>query len=132
LILQVPKVNVYTKRSSLEALCTSSQQTDPKKIKVTQSPQIVDMEEEKPKEKVNMDMVESGTNNEEAGKRSMPQSERISRDFSNKKHIFDKAPVAVYQSKEYLASQYVVKGSLDMSEIREFIPEVEIISKHKS
>jgi hypothetical protein len=132
LILQVPKVSVYTKRSSSEALGTSSQQTAPKKIKITQSPQIVDLEEEEPKEKVSMDMVESGTNKEEAGKRSMPQSESISRSFSNKKHIFDKAPGAVYQSKEDLARKYVVKGSLAMSEIRELIPEVENISQHKS
>ena len=45
LILQVPKVTVYTKRSSSEALGTSSQQTTPKKIKITQLPQIVDLEE---------------------------------------------------------------------------------------
>ena len=78
-----------------------------------------------------MDMVESGTK-EEAGKRIMPQSESISRDFSSKNHIFDKAPGAVYQSKEDLERKYVVKGNLAMSEIRDLIPEVENISQHKS
>jgi hypothetical protein len=49
MILKVPKVSVYTKRISSEALGTSSQQTSPKKMKTTQSPQIVDLEEEEPK-----------------------------------------------------------------------------------
>jgi hypothetical protein len=131
LTFQVPKLTVYT-RSTSEALGTSSQQNAPKKINIKQSPQIVDMEEEEPKEKVSMDIVESGTNKEEDGKRSMPQSESNSRDFSSKKHIFYKAPGAVYQYKEDLAKKYVVKGSLDMSEIRDLIPEVENISQHRS
>jgi hypothetical protein len=45
-----------------------------------------------------MDMVEIGMSKEETGKRSIPQSERSSRDFSSKKHIFDKAPRGIYQS----------------------------------
>jgi hypothetical protein len=79
-----------------------------------------------------MDMVESGTSKEEAGKRSMPQSKSISRAFNSKKHVFDKTPRAVYKYKEDLANQYDVKGSLDMSEIRELIPKVENISQHRS
>jgi len=79
-----------------------------------------------------MDMVESGTSKEEGGKKFMPQSERNSRAFSNKKHIFYKAPGEVYQSKEDLAKQYVVKGSLSVSESRELILEVENISQHRS
>jgi len=90
------------------------------------------MEEEDPKEQVSMDMVESGTNKEEYGKRSMLQSERISRDFSSKKHIFYKSLGSVFQSKEYLARKYVVKGSPTMSEIKELMPEVENIYKHRS
>ena len=62
----------------------------------------------------------------------MPQSERSSRYFSSKKHIVDKASGAVYQSKEDLAKQYVVKGSLSMRKIRELIPNVENISQHRS
>jgi hypothetical protein len=62
----------------------------------------------------------------------MPQGERSSISFSRKNNIFDKAPGAVYQSKEYLAKQYVVNGILAMSEIRELIPEVENISQHRS
>jgi hypothetical protein len=79
-----------------------------------------------------MDMVESGTSKEEAGKRRIPQSESISKAFSIKKHIFDKTPGATYQSKEDLAKQYAMNGSLAMGEIRKLIPEVERISKHKS
>jgi len=90
------------------------------------------MYEEEPKENVSMDMVEISTSKEEAGKRGMPQSESSSKYFNNKKHIFDKAPRVAYQSKEDLAKQYVVKGSLAMSEIRELIPEVEKISQHRS
>ena len=79
-----------------------------------------------------MDMVESSTSKEETSKISMPQNESSSRDFSNKKHIFDKAPGAVYQSKEDLTRQYAEKGNVPMSEIRDLIPEVENISQHKS
>jgi hypothetical protein len=81
---------------------------------------------------MNMEMVESRTKNEEASTEGIPQSEGSSRDFSNKKHVFDKTPGAVYQSKEDLANQYVVKGNLAMSEIRDLLPEVERISQHKS
>jgi hypothetical protein len=69
----------------------------------------VDLEEEEPKEKMSMDMVENATKNEEVGTRIMPQNESISRVFSSKKHIFSKTPRAVYQSKEDLMNQYVVK-----------------------
>jgi hypothetical protein len=50
---------------------TTDQQTAPINLKITQSPQIVDLEEEEPKEQVNMDMVESGTSTVEVGKGSM-------------------------------------------------------------
>jgi hypothetical protein len=49
-------MSVYNKRRSSEALGPSGQQNVPKKIKITQSPQIVNLEEEEPKEKTNMDM----------------------------------------------------------------------------
>jgi hypothetical protein len=38
LIVKVPKVSVYNKRSSSEAMGTSDQQTTPKKMNITQSP----------------------------------------------------------------------------------------------
>ena len=63
-------------------------------MKITQSPHIVDLEEEEPKEQVNMDKVESGTSTVEFGKGRNLQSEGSSRNFSNKKHIFLKAPGA--------------------------------------
>jgi hypothetical protein len=128
LIIKAPKVSVYNKRSSSEALGSSSQQNIHKKIKITPSSQIVDLEEEEPKEKTNMEMVESVTQNEEAGTGNMPQGESSSRVFSSKKHIFGKTPREIYQSKEDLMNQYVVKGSMANSEIRDMFHEVEKIS----
>ena len=62
----------------------------------------------------------------------MPQSGRSSIVFSNKKHVYGKTPRAVYQSKEDLMNQYVVKGSMANSEIRDLFPEVEKISQCKA
>jgi hypothetical protein len=132
LIIKAPKMSVYNKRSISKALGASGQQNVPKKMKITQSPQIVNLEEEEPKEKMNMDMVESRTKNKEANIGNMPKGESNSRDFSSKKHVFNKAPGAVYQSKEDWANQYAVKGNMAMSEIRDLLPEVERISQHKS
>jgi hypothetical protein len=92
----------------------------------------VDLEEEEPKEQVNMDMVESGTNTIEFEKGIKLQSEGSSRTFSSKKHIFEKTSGATYQSKEDLEKQYVEKGNMAMGEMRELVPEVENISQHKS
>jgi hypothetical protein len=49
LIVEVPKMSVYSKRSSLEAMVTSDKHTAPKTMNITQSPQIVDLEEEEPR-----------------------------------------------------------------------------------
>jgi hypothetical protein len=92
----------------------------------------VDLEDEEPKEKVNMDMVESGIDNVEVGKGSKLQSEGSSRTFRNKMHIFDKEARAAYQSKEDFAKKYAEKGNLAMNKMRELIPEVENISQYKS
>jgi hypothetical protein len=59
-------------------------------MKVSQPAQMVDLEEEEPKEQVNLDMVESGTSTVEVEKETKLQSEGNSRNFSNKKYIFDK------------------------------------------
>jgi hypothetical protein len=125
LIVKAPKMSVYNKRSSSEALGASSQQDILKKMKITSSSQVVDLEEEEPKEKTCMEMVEGATKNEEAGTGSMPQSESSTKVFSSRKHIFSQTPGAVYQSKEDLMNQYVVKGSMANSEIRDLLPEVE-------
>jgi hypothetical protein len=125
-------MSVYNKRSSSEALSASSQQNILKKMKITPSSQVVDLEEEELEKKTSMEMVEGATKNKDAGKGSKPQSESSSRVFSNKKHIFSKTPGAVYQSKEDLMNQYVVKGSMANSEIRDLFPEVEKISHHKA
>ena len=125
-------MSIYNKRSISEALGTSGQQNVLKKVKITQSPQIVNLEEEEPKEKMSMEMVESRTKNKEANTKSMPQGEIISRDFCCKIHVFSKTLGAVYQSREDLANQCVVKGNMANSEIRDLLPEVERISQHKS
>jgi hypothetical protein len=125
-------MSVYNKRSSSEALGASSQQNILKKMKIAPSSQIVDLEEEEPKDKMSMEMVESVTKNEDVGTRSMPQSESNSRVFSSKKHVFGKRHGAVYQSKEDLMNQFDVKGSMANSEIRDLLPEVEKISQHKA
>jgi hypothetical protein len=57
-------MSFYNKRSNSEALGTVGQKNVLKKVKITQSPQIVNLEEEDPKEKMSMDMVESITKNE--------------------------------------------------------------------
>jgi hypothetical protein len=90
MIIKVSKISVYNKRSSLEAMGISDQQTSPKKMKVTQPTQIVDLEEEEPRDQVNIFMVESGTSTIEVEKENKIQSEGSSRTFSSKKYIFDK------------------------------------------
>jgi hypothetical protein len=101
-------------------------------MKIKPPSQVVDLEEEEPKEKMSMDMVEGATKNEEDGIGSMPQSESNTRVFSSKKHIFSKTPRAIYQSKEDLMNQYALKGSMSNSEIRNLLFEVEKISHHKT
>jgi hypothetical protein len=131
LIVKVPKMSVYNKRSISEAMGTNNQQSAPKKMDISQSPQIVDLEEEEPREKVNLDMVESGTSTIEVEKERKLQIEGNSRNFSSKKHIFDKKSKATYQSKEDLAKHYAEKGNIALGEMRDLVPEVEKISQHK-
>jgi hypothetical protein len=100
-------------------------------MKITQSPQIVDLEEEEPKEQVNLDMVESGTSTVEVEKERKLQSEGVSRAFSSEKYIFDKTSEVFYQSKEDLEKQYAEKGNIALGEMRDLVPEVENISHHK-
>jgi hypothetical protein len=80
---------------------------------------------------MSMEMVESASKNEEVGTGSMPQSESSSMVFNSRKHVYNKTPREVYQSKEDLVNQYVVKGSMANSEIRYMCPEVEKISQQK-
>jgi hypothetical protein len=72
MIIKSRKMSVYSKRSSSEALGTSGQQNVLKKIKTTRSPQIVNLEEEEPNKKMNMEMVERKTKNKEASTEIMP------------------------------------------------------------
>jgi hypothetical protein len=81
---------------------------------------------------VNLDIVESGTSNVEVEKEIKLQSEGSSRTFSSRKYIFENTFEAVYQSKEYLAKQYVEKGNISLGEMKYLIPEVEKVSQNKS
>ena len=101
-------------------------------MKITPPSQVVDLEEEEPKEKTSMEMVEGATKNEEAGTRNMPQTESNTKVFSSRKHIFSQTPRAVYHSKEDLMNQYTVKASMAKSEIRDLFPEVEKTSQFKA
>jgi hypothetical protein len=91
----------------------------------------VDLEEEEPREQVNLDMVESGTSIIEVEKESKIQSEGGSKTFSSKKYIFDKTSEAVYQYKEDLEKQYAEKGNIGLGEMRDLVPEVEKTSQNK-
>ena len=64
LVIKTPKMSVYNKRNSPEALGASSQQNIPKKMKITSSSEVVDLEEEELKGKTCMEMVEATTKNE--------------------------------------------------------------------
>jgi hypothetical protein len=99
LIVKVRKMSVHSKRSSSEAMGTNDQYNYPKNMNISQSPQIVNLEEEEPREQVNLDMVESGTSTVEVEKESKLQNEGNSRTFSSKKNIFDKKYGETYHSK---------------------------------
>jgi hypothetical protein len=57
-------------------------------MKITSSSQVVDLEEEDPKGKTCMEMVEATTKNEETNTESRPQKESNTKVFSNRKYIF--------------------------------------------
>jgi hypothetical protein len=132
LIVKAPKLSVYNKRSSSEALGASSQQDILKKMKITSSSQIVDLEEEEPKGE-NMHGNGGRCNQERRSRyKKQTQTESNTKVFSSRKHIFSQTPGVVYQSKEDLMNQYVVKGSMANSEIRDLFPEVEKTSQFKA
>jgi hypothetical protein len=132
LVIKAPKMSVYNKRSSSEALDTSVQQDTIKRMKITSSSQLIDLEDEEPKGKTCMEMVEATTKNEETNTESRPQNESNTKVFSSRKYIFGQTPGAVYQSKGDLINQYAMKGSMANSEIRDLLPEVEKTSQHKA
>jgi FtsZ-binding cell division protein ZapB len=125
-------MSIYNKRSSSEALDTSSQQDTLKRMKITSSSQVVDLEEEEIKGKTCMEMVEATTKNEETNTERRPQNESSTKVFSSRKYIFGQTPGVVYQSKGDLINQYAMKGSMVNSEIRDLLPEVERTSQHKA
>jgi hypothetical protein len=132
LIIKAPKMSIFNKRSSSEALGASSQQDTLKKMRVTSPSPIIDLEEEEQKEKTCMEMVDTKIQNEEINPENKPQNEGSMKVFSSRKHVFGQTPGTVYQSKEDLLHQYVVKGSMANSEIKELLPEVEGTSQCKA
>jgi hypothetical protein len=132
LIIKAPKMSIFNKRSSSEALGASSQQDTLKKMRVTSPSPIIDLEEEEQKERTGMEMVETAVQNEEINPENKPQNEGSMKVFSSRKHVFGQTPGTVYKSKEDLLHQYVMKGSMENSEIKELLPEVEGTSQRKS
>ena len=94
--------------------------------------QIVDLEDEGPRDQVNLNIVESGTNIVEIEERIHLESEGNSRSFHSQKYYFDKAHDATYQSKEDLAKQYAEKRNVALGEMRDLFREVEKFSQLKS
>jgi hypothetical protein len=81
-------MSIYNKRNSSEALGASSQQNILKRMKITSSYQVVDLEEEELKLKECMDMVEATAKNEETNTERRTQNESSTKVFSSKKYIF--------------------------------------------
>jgi hypothetical protein len=57
-------------------------------MKITSSSQTIDLEEEEPKGRICMEMVEGETKRKQVVTGSMPQSEINTKIFSRRKHIF--------------------------------------------
>jgi hypothetical protein len=132
LIIKAPKMSIFNKRSSSEALGANNQQDTLKKMRFTSPSPIIDLEEEEHKENMCMEMVDTKIQNEEINTENKPQNEGNMKVFSSRKHIFGQTSGMVYQSKEDLLHQYVVKGSMDNSEIKEILPKVEGTSQRKA
>jgi hypothetical protein len=132
LIIKALKMSIFNKRSSSEALGASSQQDTLKKMRVTSPSPIIDLEEEEQKERTGMEIVETAIQNEEINPENKPQNEGSMKVFSSRKHTFGQTTWTVYKSKEDLLHQYVVKGSMANSEIKDLLPKVEGTSQRKS
>jgi hypothetical protein len=106
------------------------EQTAKKKMKIFQPKNIVDLEDEGPRDQVNT--MESGTNIVEIEERSQLESEGSSRAFHSQKYYFGKAPGIAYQSREDLAKQYVEKRNVALGEMRYLFPKVENVSQQRA
>jgi hypothetical protein len=121
-----------TKEAFQETMDIDVEQTAKKKMKIVQPKQIVDLEDEGPRDQLNLNTVESGTNIVEIEERIQFESEGSSRVSHSQKYYFDKAPDAAYQSREDLEKQYDEKRNVALGEIRDLFPEVEKNSQLKS
>jgi hypothetical protein len=65
LVVKAPKMSLYNKRSSSEALGANSKKDILNKRKIKPSSQVVDLEEEEPKRKMRMEMVEGASKKED-------------------------------------------------------------------
>jgi len=91
-VIKITKASVYNKRSISEPMDINVEQIAKKKMKIIQPKQIVDLEDEGPRDQVNLNNVESGTSIVEIEEISQLESEGSSRAFHIQKYYFDKAP----------------------------------------
>ena len=99
LVIKISKAIVYNKRTISETMDIDVEQTAKKKMIIVETMQIVDLEDEGPRDQVNLNTVESATNIVEIEERSQLESEGNSRSFHSQKYYFDKAPNTTYQSR---------------------------------
>ena len=57
LVIKIPKASVYNKRIISKSMDINVEQTTKKKMKIIQPKQIVDLEDEGPRDQVNLDTV---------------------------------------------------------------------------
>jgi hypothetical protein len=100
-------------------------------MKIIQPKQILDLEDEGPRDQVNLNIVESGTSIVEIEERNQLESEVISRVFHTQKYYFDKVLDATCLSIEDLAKTYAEKINVALGEMRDLFCEVEKITQQK-
>ena len=96
LIVKAPKMSIFNKRSSSEALGARNQQDTLKKMRATSPFPIIDLEEEEQKENMCMEMVDTKIQNDEINPENKPQNEGSMKVFNSRKHIFGQTPGTVY------------------------------------
>ena len=130
-MIKITKASVHNKRSILETMDINVEQIAKKNKKIIQPKQIIDLEDEGPRDQVNLNNVESGTSIVEIEERSQLESEVISRVFHTQKYYFDKVLDATCLSIEDLAKTYAEKINVALVEMKDLFCEVEKITQHK-
>jgi hypothetical protein len=86
-VVKVPKYSTRSKRIVSEAMDIDPEHTTRKKMKTFQTKKYVDLEDEGPKEKIGLDMVESGTSVIKS-RADQLESEGSSGSFHSQKYYF--------------------------------------------